>query len=256
MRRRQGFTLVELLMIIATIGVLISVTFPAISGTQEAARRAASLSNLRQCLGIALAYTADYDAMMPCYTDPSLKTVRIVRWNGPWLLVHMRSEHMWNLALADAYLGGRPANGACFSPHESDSPRRYPYYGPARLLSDYVYSCTFQAAPEFFAPETRWKTGKSQLRAVRTNEVTYPSYKAVFTDRYRSAHETAENAWEMGFTDGSAAVAQHDNLGPQYGWPYKGDWWSGKSFDFGHEANEEQGMHTLHGCRGRDVFGR
>jgi prepilin-type N-terminal cleavage/methylation domain-containing protein len=51
---RQGFTLVELLAVVAIIGTLVGLTLPAIQSARESARRSQCGSNLRQ-MGIAIA---------------------------------------------------------------------------------------------------------------------------------------------------------------------------------------------------------
>src|SRR2546425_12579744 len=60
-----GFTLVEMLVVMAVIGILAVLLFPALAGSKEKARQAACRSNLRE-LGLAFQlYHADFDEQFP-----------------------------------------------------------------------------------------------------------------------------------------------------------------------------------------------
>ena len=60
----KGFTLVEILVVIAIIGVLVSLLLPAIHATREASRRTSCLSNLRQ-IGLAMEQYLDVNKRYP-----------------------------------------------------------------------------------------------------------------------------------------------------------------------------------------------
>ena len=71
-QRRSGFTLVEILVVIAIIGILIALLLPAIQSAREASRRTQCQSNLKQ-LGVAI---ANYESTMKRW-PPGKK------WSGP-----------------------------------------------------------------------------------------------------------------------------------------------------------------------------
>src|SRR5262245_19074018 len=100
---RRGFTLVELLVSIAIIGVLIALLLPAVKAAREASRRASCSNNLRQ-LGIAAHLHHDNKGMLPPgignYTPGEPMTVF-----GTYqfhLLPYYEQENLFNSSLGDA----------------------------------------------------------------------------------------------------------------------------------------------------------
>jgi prepilin-type N-terminal cleavage/methylation domain-containing protein len=61
---RTAFTLVELLVVIAVIGVLLSLTLPAVFSAREASRRTSCANNLRQ-IGLALQLHVEQEGVFP-----------------------------------------------------------------------------------------------------------------------------------------------------------------------------------------------
>jgi prepilin-type N-terminal cleavage/methylation domain-containing protein len=107
-RRRRGFTLLELLVVIAVITILAGLLLPVLAAARERARQSACLSNLRQIAQAHLLYLQDWDEQFPYwymsapprptpfgphaywteFVQPYLRSTAIfrdpsARWNGP-----------------------------------------------------------------------------------------------------------------------------------------------------------------------------
>lgn len=77
----QGFTLVELLLIVALIALLIAILLPALSGARNKARDSVCLSNLRQLLTAWAAYENEYRGF-PVGEDPLYVGYVRFGWGG------------------------------------------------------------------------------------------------------------------------------------------------------------------------------
>ena len=63
--KSKGFTLIEMLVVIAIVGVVLGLLLPVFSKTKEAAKLAACLSNIKQISYGLLVYAAEYDGRFP-----------------------------------------------------------------------------------------------------------------------------------------------------------------------------------------------
>jgi prepilin-type processing-associated H-X9-DG protein len=143
-RRATGITLVELLVVVAIIGLLTALMLPAVQTARESARRTQCQSNLRQ-LGIAMALHANAKGAFPVgclgyrgdFTVNPPVRARFIAWNV-WLLPFLEEE-----AVFDAIDTSVPSYEAVNKP------------AAATIIS--VFLCPSTAKPELRNPKDLWK---------------------------------------------------------------------------------------------------
>jgi prepilin-type N-terminal cleavage/methylation domain-containing protein len=75
--RVRAFTLIELLVVIAIIAILAAILFPVFAQAKEAAKKAASITQMKQLGTATTLYTSDYDDTLPFGLTPNSS-------NGTW----------------------------------------------------------------------------------------------------------------------------------------------------------------------------
>ena len=100
-KNKKGFTLVEMLVAIAIIGILIAILLPAVQKVREAANRASCQSHLRQ-LGLALhQYANDYGYFPKgASNDDDDSPTPLMTWMVR-ILPYIERETEWQYALED-----------------------------------------------------------------------------------------------------------------------------------------------------------
>jgi prepilin-type N-terminal cleavage/methylation domain-containing protein len=101
----RGFTLVELLVVVAIIAVLASMLFPVFGRARAKARQVRCLANLRQVGGAVEMYAQDYDEVLPPLCRPSsdglpgpvtnMLGTNILWFSPDWLDPYVRNRQVY-----------------------------------------------------------------------------------------------------------------------------------------------------------------
>lgn len=235
-RRVGGFSLIEMLIVMAIIAIVVSLSLPSLGAVRRRSQELKSLTNLRTHVAMHSLYTGDFAGTFLYATDPSA-TRTVLRGGGHVVEIeYFMLRQAWSVPMADEYYGGDAA------PDSIRVPWKELYYPP---FGHYLYGDVFFSRPEYWDPETR-RADTSQWLPVRIDEVVFPSAKGLMWERgdvpdSEGVFRTPPDV-RVGLADGSATAVRYARLLSPY--PYG-------------PSNASPGgtpvLHTRGGVRGRDV---
>ncbi len=192
MSRRPGFTLIEVLIVIAIVSVLATILFPALVAARRTAHRVSCLNNLRQLHVAFTLYADDHDGACPSDGNTFL-------WMG----------RNWR-PLLEPYLQNRKAFWC-------------PLDGTAKLKYDatsYAYLQAFYQQPEHLvaANLSGYRTCAAPPEPQQLGQVVYPTEKILIYEWYTNHELPLRTMWDQTgphlacFVDGHAALVRQESL--------------------------------------------
>ena len=250
--RRRGFTLVELLLVIALIGILVTLLLPSLGMTRDKAMRTRAMSDLRQHATVMGMYAGDWDDQLPFFAIPGATetVIRGERYTDSFS--YFSSHSFWPVALVDRYYPG-------YSVHDEVFQSPYADHSGWGVWGAYAYSCSMIAAPAYWDQSTR--EGVNQLRPNRVSSVRYPASKCLLSfDPWRWSWPARRVLTREGVAERTTLIAtvsggvERTTVGRLGETVRSGDGRDPALGDIEHLVGwRPSGMHTLRGVEGRDL---
>ena len=222
--KKAGFTLVELLVVIAVIAILMAILMPVLRKAKEGARRVLCGTQCKQIHVAMCAYIADYEGKLPWYGD-ELHPYAVYRKDGSWN-DEGRTIEYWD----DKRNKGVPMKFACL--HRGKyMPEPKVFYCPSNRTGLYKYKSYTSPEPWGSLPQafnTGDETGKSHNQWVRIGYTYYPTSPWTKKNIFTGAPFHPTKSW--------------DRLDPRI--PFLTDVMRHKD-ELSHKTNKIYGLHAL-----------
>ena len=191
-RTRSAFTLIELLIVIAIIGVLAAIVVPVFSSVQLNARRTQSMSNMRQLGAATLTYCGEHDGRLPQQGDATT-------WASAATNTAAENDQWYNTVLHDY------ANSPSLSDYATNQAAFY-QKGSLFFVPAANYPSNKLAAPQF-AVAFNSKLETSTYTNVRLQLIQAPAETVLFQEAGVVGEKTIPGTAQKAYTTQASSYA-------------------------------------------------
>jgi prepilin-type N-terminal cleavage/methylation domain-containing protein/prepilin-type processing-associated H-X9-DG protein len=210
-----GFTLIEVLVVIAIIALLSAILLPVLFRAREGGHRAACLSNMRQIAVAFLMYADDYDEGFPNTDDPYLWMGRRWRWPVQPYLAMAGVRDPSSPGDPNSSVGFRPAILLC--PSDRIAPATWD-------STSYAYCAAFYHTPAQVNSMTTadlYAGSPPPCVTISLAEVAFPARKIMLGEWLTNHVPGIQDGWwswrgarNYAFVDGHAKYVQAQSISP------------------------------------------
>lgn len=191
---RPAFTIIEMLLAIAIVGVLIAILVPALARAKHQAKETDLLSALRQCYAGIAVYTTDERGYFPYLGvkhQPEIGALPGTIWEHAPPPYFRGQAFLWPTALLrqGTDLSGLPN----MTLKQLQQPRIHTYLWMTHAA---------HARPEYWVGEDVPQDSQALYAGVRIDEATFPANKGLLID---VAMQAQDSSVKVGFVDGSVS---------------------------------------------------